>query len=380
MELPDTDDALIRSLYEAAAGVKPWQEPLAALYTAFGVRGIQLVIVDKTTGKLLLSEQPTRQFDQLAVDATLEHIREWHRADPHMAYVAKLPVGAVMHSADVIDPEQRATDPFYREYWSAYNVRSILAAKVAEDDRHLALLGMTRTYAEPAFDRSDIRLLERYVGHLEAAMRISQHFRRLHASASVGTAIMQASTRAMLLLDLDGSIVTANPVAGELLGRGNMLLQRNGKLTACAASGQRILQDALARAGEGAATANKQRRIGFRISSPTSGDALCSLWMLEPGATMGAFGARPLAMLTVTLTASGSTAVDPVFLAALFDLTPAEARVAAGLMCGHDLHAIALERRLSPETVRSQLRSIFLKTGTRRQAHLVEVLLRAVAI
>jgi DNA-binding CsgD family transcriptional regulator len=58
----------------------------------------------------------------------------------------------------------------------------------------------------------------------------------------------------------------------------------------------------------------------------------------------------------------------------LFDLTPAEARVARGIGEGGTIESLAAELGLSRETVRSQLRAVFAKVGVTRQADLVALL------
>jgi DNA-binding CsgD family transcriptional regulator len=58
----------------------------------------------------------------------------------------------------------------------------------------------------------------------------------------------------------------------------------------------------------------------------------------------------------------------------LFDLTPAEARVARGIAEGQTVEAIAEGFGLSRETVRSQLKAVLGKTGLVRQAELVALL------
>jgi DNA-binding CsgD family transcriptional regulator len=60
----------------------------------------------------------------------------------------------------------------------------------------------------------------------------------------------------------------------------------------------------------------------------------------------------------------------------LFDLTPAEARLAISIGSGKTLGEIALEAKLSNATLRSQLSSIFTKTRTRRQPELVALVAR----
>jgi DNA-binding CsgD family transcriptional regulator len=61
-------------------------------------------------------------------------------------------------------------------------------------------------------------------------------------------------------------------------------------------------------------------------------------------------------------------------LSGLFDLTPGEARVARELASGASLEAVAIKLGLKLETVRTYLKRIFQKTGTRRQAELTRML------
>src|SRR5690348_11800972 len=63
----------------------------------------------------------------------------------------------------------------------------------------------------------------------------------------------------------------------------------------------------------------------------------------------------------------------------LFGLTAAEAGVALAIAKGRSLDAIAASHRVSLNTARTHLKNILSKTGTRRQAELVALLLRSVA-
>jgi DNA-binding CsgD family transcriptional regulator len=60
-----------------------------------------------------------------------------------------------------------------------------------------------------------------------------------------------------------------------------------------------------------------------------------------------------------------------------FDLTPAEARLALHLVAGETLRSAAVKLSIAYETVRTQLKNIFNKTGTHRQAELVLVIVTA---
>ena len=63
-------------------------------------------------------------------------------------------------------------------------------------------------------------------------------------------------------------------------------------------------------------------------------------------------------------------------LSALFRLSPAEARLAIGLLRGDSAADCARTAGVGLATIRSQLHSIFNKTGVRRQAQLVALLAR----
>jgi DNA-binding CsgD family transcriptional regulator len=62
-----------------------------------------------------------------------------------------------------------------------------------------------------------------------------------------------------------------------------------------------------------------------------------------------------------------------------FGLTPAEARLVLRLVSGGSLRSAARALGIKYETVRTHLKSIFQKTGTRRQAELVIVVIRSMS-
>ena len=61
-------------------------------------------------------------------------------------------------------------------------------------------------------------------------------------------------------------------------------------------------------------------------------------------------------------------------LSGLFDLTPAEARVARALATGLSIEDTARRFGVSMQTVRNQLRAVFIKTATTRQSELLSLL------
>lgn len=71
---------------------------------------------------------------------------------------------------------------------------------------------------------------------------------------------------------------------------------------------------------------------------------------------------------------SSPTIVSAEVIQGLFDLTPAEARVARGIAAGASVQALAIKAGVTVGTIRQQLKSVFGKTGVSRQAELVGML------
>jgi DNA-binding CsgD family transcriptional regulator len=92
---------------------------------------------------------------------------------------------------------------------------------------------------------------------------------------------------------------------------------------------------------------------------------------VQPGA--------PLAAAVYVSDPTASIDIDEPLLRRLYGLTRTEARVAALLMRGYDVKSISDKRRVTPNTVWTQVRCILQKTNVRRQAELVRLSLSGLA-
>jgi DNA-binding CsgD family transcriptional regulator len=79
-------------------------------------------------------------------------------------------------------------------------------------------------------------------------------------------------------------------------------------------------------------------------------------------------------LIAATLVNATASAPASTMLTALFDLTPAEAKLAAGIAKGLSINAAAVESGITAKTARSYLERVFAKTGTHRQGELVALL------
>jgi DNA-binding CsgD family transcriptional regulator len=96
--------------------------------------------------------------------------------------------------------------------------------------------------------------------------------------------------------------------------------------------------------------------------------AACSIF---PGASPTAEGAVLLRLIDP----AAARLPAPCVLQDQFGFTPAEAALAVDILAGNDLRASAAHRGITRNTARVHLRRLFEKTGTRRQAELMRLLL-----
>ena len=82
--------------------------------------------------------------------------------------------------------------------------------------------------------------------------------------------------------------------------------------------------------------------------------------------------------VAIFLSKPGGLPLSPKRLAVLYGLSPSEARLAAKIATGMSMEEAANELHITYETARSQLKSVFAKTGVTRQAELVSLLLTGV--
>ncbi len=92
---------------------------------------------------------------------------------------------------------------------------------------------------------------------------------------------------------------------------------------------------------------------------------------VPPAARSPFLGARAILLVRDL---EGSVTFDQGLLATTFELTPAQARLAVKLARGDSIEDAAQDIGVAPATARNQLKAIFQKTGTHRQAELVALL------
>jgi DNA-binding CsgD family transcriptional regulator len=224
---------------------------------------------------------------------------------------------------------------------------------------------------------SDEREFARRLGHhLHDALLAYERVRQLMEQALAGHQLLNSYPYPMWLLDAQRAITFENPAARLERERDARVAAVGERLVLVNSAADRRLGECLLQlhaAGHGA-TASVDLR-------PTLADA--PLWLhlslLTPGATLGAFGERPMVLATL-FDPQQVSALDPFALAQMFRLTPAEAKVAVRLAEGLTAEQIGQQLHTSESTVRTHVRQVLAKLGAGRVADVVRLLRQGEAL
>jgi DNA-binding CsgD family transcriptional regulator len=181
-------------------------------------------------------------------------------------------------------------------------------------------------------------------------------------------AVLDLMPVGVVLTDASARPLWMNLEARLLLGRGEGLALRGGRLVVTSGESGCALASLLKRAIDpGAADAEA-------ILLPRAPESAPLVVVVRPLEAPGPRSAR--AVLFVSDPDQGLRA-SRARLRQLFDLTPTEADLVGLLSDGHDLRSAGDRLGIRHETARTHVKNVFIKTGVRRQSQLVRLALAA---
>lgn len=200
-------------------------------------------------------------------------------------------------------------------------------------------------------------------GRMARIISLAEKFSRVGAENEVAT--LDSAGCAAMLLDKDGRVTRANRRVEDLFC--NEFGIRNGRLWTAASASLARLECFMAEIEHAKSTAGP-------LPAPVVIVRRGTPWLMieampVTSAANDIFEGCRAILLVSDLTRPSIT--DKALLSLVFGLTSAEARLAAAICAGQDLNTAATIFGVSRQTVRSQLKTIFAKTGSRRQAELV---------
>lgn len=286
----------------------------------------------------------------------------WHLNDLRTRAVPRVMRGDIVTDHDILTDEEMARSPFYNELLRPHGYHWFAVAGFQVGPEHWAV-SVQRKARHGPFAAAQVRPLAGLMPLFGRAATLSEAIGR---AALVGALRgLDQVVQAALALDGAGRVVAANARAEALFDAGFRV-------------GDGVLRIADPRARDevaGLIEALSLRRAGpagpVLVPRRDRRPLILRALPLIEAARSPFLGASALLLVT-DLEADGRP--DPALLAQVFGLTAAEARLAAILAGGASLPEAAETLGIAVETVRSQIKAVFAKTGTGRQGALVALL------
>lgn len=354
--------ALLEALYGSLIETTPWEGFLRALAAYLDSSFATLILTvpgASNPGTILTPDADPQKAE--------DYQASFFTTDPFIG----LPEGQVVHFADFVD-ENADSAEFRRAYLDAAAGDQILGVDLRAASGFEARIRITRDRSRADFERSDREALQRVVPHLRTALRLYERLAAIGAEQGVFQGAIEQMAVATIILDHGGRILRTNARADSLLAQADGLARSGDRLLIGGREEQKAL-DGLLRALNAESDPDTVPALRLRVERPSGGPVIAIVAQPIAGPAFLRGGAAAAVALFVTEPGS-RTGPSPETIRDLFQLTPAEAQLAATLANGASLIDAADRLGVTHNTVRGHLRAIFAKTGVRRQSQLVHLL------
>lgn len=367
LSLSDRYDEVLGQLYEAAVDELAWPAALTALGDLSSSIGGHLLVWDLKRHAPVASLMANR-FPEVNAD----YLTYYGAIDPRLQLVRNMPVGQALACHHYFDGAYVRRDEFYNDFLIPNGGRFVAGCRLLEAGGQVAFFGLHRSLKHGPFESADMELFERLMPHLTRAAVIRRQLQGARAESVTFQAALDRLPTAIFVVAGTGAVLAMNQAGHELVRLGHALVLRQGRLGAKRSEDEARLLGFVRQAAN-AASSRGAGGGSLRLFSDAGGGYVALVAPLVAERTVAA--GQPAALVLV----SDATAAPKTLgrtLVELYGFSQAEARLAVLLAQGRTLKEAADERRVGIETVRSQLRSLLAKSGARRQADLVRLLVR----
>jgi DNA-binding CsgD family transcriptional regulator len=265
---------------------------------------------------------------------------------------------------DVYTDEELAADPIYRDLLWPAGLGWCAATAISLPTGDELFLSVEREHALGPVEVAAIEQLDALRPHLARSALMAARLQLERARAA--TATLAAIGLPALVFDPLGRVLVANELAERLSDHMHWRAQDRFALKDSKA-------DALLRgAMETLESEGVESNRSFPVRGPEAEISMIAHVVPIRRSARDLF-AQCVGVL-ILMPAKTPQAPSVELVQSLFDLTAAEARVARSLTMGQTVDEIASEKGVSSHTVRTQVRGVLEKTGSRRQADVIALL------
>jgi DNA-binding CsgD family transcriptional regulator len=373
ISVEEANSALLSLLYETVGKADGWATFIDSLARSYGGGKATLLAIDPGVRKS--SHIATGQWEP---EQNTRYAQYYGANNPWVPRVGNRPTGMVTTLERVLPRSELFKTEHYNDFLQPAQVDSGVSVTIQKDGSRYFSITVMFPVAAAERDPDTVGRLQRLVPHLLRVVQLNRQLVGLETRAVSAETALNGLDTAMMIVNAASHVVYMNAAAERIIGAGDGPTVSRFTLDAVAPSEGKLLRrliiSALQVPRDVAASPGGVMRISRRS------DLAPYEVLVAPisATTLGLGFNGPLAVVFVRdPEARTITPLDR--LQRLYTLTGAEARLMQALLAGDTLDTIAERIGVSRETLRSQLKAVFLKTGTSSQIGLIRLGLRGLA-
>jgi len=358
--------ALIDKIYDASLRPKHWSKVLGDLASL--VDGIGAALISFTPAKEI-----NFSISAGLPDALLAELPKYGGKNVGIDAIRAVGPMKICVDYDHISEKEMASHPYYTNFLARYGQGYYAGAVLLPGPENEVAFFALRKRDQGPFQKHHVTILTALLPHLRRAVEIGMRLENLEKSWSLDRTVLQHINVGVIALRADGKVLFANNAAMRISAANDGLTLTSHGLRAARTPDDDKLQQLIARGLQTVPGPRTAGGEGELIGRP-SGSKPYAVSVFPWDSPQSICFDKYSKVLVLIRDSSAIPSHSEAQIAKLIGLTPAEARLARQLLDGATLQTGAKNIGIAANTARTQLRSIFRKTDTRRQADLVRVL------
>jgi DNA-binding CsgD family transcriptional regulator len=350
--------SIIDEIYEAGVIPEQWPRLLGRLSSMVDGDGGLLFTASAERSSWTVSAEIEPLMDEFFRDG-------WAAINPRPQRLGAANYAGFVRDHEQFTPEELDNDPVYRDFYRKRGLGWATGTLLNVPSGDSIVFSFERAFAKGPIETKTVEFFDGLRPHLARASLLSSRLGLERAQAMAAALDIVGLPTAVLRER--GRLYAVNPSFEQLIP--DVVLDRRDRIAIVDRAADELLASACARLQlVGVELGLQSIPLVAQQERPAMVFHLIPVRRAANDVFM-----RATAVLVVTAV-ERSRVPNAEVLQALFDLTPAEARVARGIGEGRSLALMADDLNISQDTLRKQLKAVFGKTGLRRQAELAALL------
>jgi DNA-binding CsgD family transcriptional regulator len=361
--------SLIHRIYDAAIDSSLWSSIIREVASIINAHESLMFSPKLSADAPFFAFSPHQYIDMRMWNAYEEYYWQHDTWALEIGKQGLLKNGVIVHGDQLIARNKLRETEIYRDMYkpNMMGIEVVMAACIVNCDRDLGetapvFLNFFRTGSAEAFNNDEQKLISHLLPHIQRALLIHTKLTNEQQMRNLREQALEQIATAILLMDDRGHVIFANQKAELLLHQGSDLKIRKGNLCCSEARNNNAIKHALVQAKNGIGSA-------LKLNNPQLNEDRVIIF--SPLRTVNSDIKNSNAYILVMLADPAKPFYDHLqAFAALYKLTRAETRVLKHLLELQTTQEMAEILHVSMNTLRTQIKALFLKTNTKNQREL----------